>query len=399
MFLKRLALMLALVGVNNAVSITPNIPTNIYAFFFLFCFVVFFFKGKITLFIPLVIFVFACGLSILVNNIPSYFNSELRFLSFLLIFSCLGPLFYNEKLAQFRIALFNYTTFFILIIVFVSVLGKLTGVYSGTNPATGLFQGITVHSMLLGPLAAIALLFSIWKILGLKQNIKIKKKYIFFACISFLCLLMASSRGALIGALVGILVFMATYYKEKKSGFLKMIFILVLLIVSTSGIWGSYADGLIKKNEANIESGGMDSSRSEIWGYRLTEFNESPVFGIGFATANYGLIDKETGQIEPGSAWGAIFAQIGLLGGLPFLFMVLYYAFFLYKHKDKFNSSPLLIAFLSFFIVHWFVEGYMLGAGDFLFFYAWLLLGVIDAYKKKGGYYNSFPLISKFPID
>jgi len=398
MFIKRLAFFLALIAVNNVLSITPNIPTEIYAFLFFICFVSLFFKGKIQIFLPLIVFVVGCVISVFFNDIPYYFNSELRLISFLLVFTCIGPLFYNQKLGQFRIALFNHLVFLLIAVVVISVLGKFSGIYSGTNASSGLFQGITNHSMTLGPIAALVIIFSVWRILELKRNPKLKKRYVIIVCISFLCILIAASRGAIIGGLLGLLFLMVKKFKGKMTGFVKVVFSMLFLVICTSGLWMDYADNIIKKNVKNDATGGFNTARELLWDYRLAEFDDSPIYGIGFASAKYGLFDTGTGQIEPGTAWGAIFAQTGLIGGLSFLLMILYYLIYLYKHKDKNNSSSLLLGFLIFFVIHWLAEGYMLGSGDFLFFTSWLLLGVIDSYMKNDRYYYSSPLIGNLPL-
>lgn len=391
-FLKRLAFVLALVAVNNGISVTPKTPTAVYAFFFLFTFAIVAAGSKPKVFMPAALILMGCIASVFINDIPEYFHAGERLLSFLFIFLCISPLLYTGKLSTFRIFLFRYSTFFIAGIVVLSILGRFTGIYSGTN-AIGLFQGLTVHSMLLGPLSAITLLFSLWKANSMTKNNKVRNRYILIICFSFICLLLAASRGAIIGAIIGMLLMFVSIYKKKLRGLVKVVFILLIVLVSTSSLWTSYLDGIIKKNEATSPDDGLVSARSELWTYRIQEFNENPLFGIGFSTSKFGLINTEMGQIEPGTSWGAIFAQIGLFGGLPFLLMIVYYFNFLFRSEDQFNNGALLLGMLSFFVVHWFAEGYMLASGGFLFFYAWLLLGVIDTYKRNKHHFNSISIL------
>jgi O-antigen ligase len=392
MFLKRLAFILALVAVNNGISLTPKTPTAVYAFFFLFAFAIVVAGSKPKFLMLAALFLMGCTVSVFINDIPEYFHSGERLLSFLFIFLCISPFVYTQKLSNFRIYLFRYSTFFIAGIIVLSILGKFTGIYSGTN-ALGLFQGLTVHSMLLGPLSAMTLLFSLWKVNSITKNNKIRNRYILIICFSFICLLLAASRGAIIGAIIGMLVMFVSIYKKKLRDLVKVVFILLIVLVSTSSLWTGYLDGIIKKNEATSSEDGLVSARSELWTYRIQEFNENPLFGIGFSTSKFGLIDTEVGQIEPGTSWGAIFAQIGLFGGLPFLLLIVYYFNFLIRSQDKFNNGSLLLGMLCFFVIHWFAEGYMLASGGFLFFYAWLLLGVIDAYRRNKHYYSSVSIL------
>lgn len=388
-FLKRLALILALVAVNNGISLTPKTPTVAYSFFFLLTFVILSIGSKLRFLTFAVFFLIGCILSVFINDIPVHFKSEERLLSFIFIFLCISPLVSSQKLSEFRILLFQYSTFFILAVVVLSILGRITGIYSGINNVYGFFQGITVHSMFLGPLSAITLLFSTWKVTTTEKNIKIRNRYLLVVVVSFVCILLAASRGAILGAIIGMSFMFLSIYKKKFQRFVKTIILLLVVLVSTSSLWIGHLDGIIKKNEADSTENGIMSSRSDLWNYRIQEFNESPLFGIGFSSAKYGLINDENGQIEPGTTWGAIFAQIGLLGGLPFLIMTIYYFKFLFRCQDKFHNTSLLLGILCFFLVHWFSEGYMLASGGYLFFYAWLLFGVIDAYKRNQHYFSS----------
>jgi len=59
-----------------------------------------------------------------------------------------------------------------------------------------------------------------------------------------------------------------------------------------------------------------------------------------------------------------------------------YLFFFLWREKKNLSKSGILGALLLFFSFHMNAEGYFLAAGSFLFFYIWLLLGVILGYKQ-----------------
>lgn len=379
MFLKRVAFFLALIAVNNALAITPNIPTDIRGFIFFITFLVCLFGGKPKLSLLLLLFLLTCVISILANDIPAYFNSEQRLAAFIFVFACISPFIETKKLGVLRQYLFKYSMIFVGMVVVISIIGKATGIYSGTN-SLGLFQGITVHSMLLGPLAAMTLVISLWKISNLRKNPKIRNRYILLAGLAFICLILAASRGALIGAVAGVLFMYAAIYKHRLAKQFKTIALLVIVLVSTSGLWSNYTEQLTIKNE---ESENITSSREELWAFRIQEFQESPIFGIGFASSKYGIFNTVDGQLEPGTSWGAIFAQIGIIGGLAFLILILYYCVFLFKSKDQFNNGALLLGLLVFFMMHWFAEGYILASGDFIFYNSWLLLGIIGVYKNN----------------
>jgi hypothetical protein len=92
----------------------------------------------------------------------------------------------------------------------------------------------------------------------------------------------------------------------------------------------------------------------------------------------YGAIDYTTGTVEPGTSWGAILAMTGAFGLCVFLILVLrtYIVNYNVFREDVPLVSHFLNALLIFFAIHWIAEGYMLAAGSYLFFYAWLLIGV-----------------------
>jgi O-antigen ligase len=266
-----------------------------------------------------------------------------------------------------------------MITVLLSILGNFTGVYRGMGSGQT-FKGLTYHSMMLGPLAAITFLNAFWAIT--RKNAHLKWFFIVAIALSFLTMIYSGSRGALFGGLLAVLIYFIKLYQNRLGKSFAYIITLVVLIASTYSVWGAFTGDLEKKMENSQKHGDLFVSRSQLWAFRMQEFNESPLIGIGFASAKYGPVDKTNGVIEPGSSWGAILAQLGLIGFIPFLILILYYLWLLIKDKRSPNHSAYLLALLMFFMVHWFVEGYILAAGAFLCLYSWLVLGVIDIYKK-----------------
>jgi O-antigen ligase len=137
------------------------------------------------------------------------------------------------------------------------------------------------------------------------------------------------------------------------------------------------------------ESGDITSSRTNLWNARLTEFSSSPIVGIGFASVNVDLneearFDEETGKVEPGSSWLAILSMTGILGFLFFFIMFVKYFLFIWKKANSNNIYLCLLgSLLVFYAIHMLGEGYIISSGSGLFFYFWLLLGVIDIYNKE----------------
>lgn len=378
--IKVLSFLLALLAVNNLFKFTPGTPQFIY--FGLMAIIAFLAitKTKIRVNFLIVWFLGACILSIVLNDIPSFFKVEQRFIIFLVGILCLSPLLSGSFIDAIKNTVFQYTNMLLVIITFFSFIGRVTGVYSVSGP--GGFAGVTVHSMTMGVVGGLALLYIFFIYNNKTMTKKVRYMFILMGFLALFCVILAGSRGALLGTLIGVLLFVFKQYQANFTRSIKVFLLIGFGLFLTSPIWLQYTGTLVQKSE-RVDSKGeksFTSSRDEIWEFRKKEFNESPVVGIGFASSKYGLINESTGQIEPGSNWGAIFAQIGIFGAIPFILLIWNHLTFLWRSNN--SDSTFLLGLLGFFITHWFVEGYMLSAGAFEFFYSWLLLGVIQAEKK-----------------
>lgn len=329
----------------------------------------------------LLLFVCASLLSILLNNIPLVFNSNYRLLSFLIIAGLVSPLILNEKLRAFRLKIITYLNRAILLIVSLSFLAHFSGIYSGQGGSG--FQGLTNHSMTMGSVAALSMLIS----LGQSYTVDISRNekifYILVALMSFTMMLLAGSRAAVLGVLSAFVAYFFKMYQLRLGKFFQAIFIALFILVASAGVWSDFTDTLNFKTSASIEStGGVTSSRDDYWGYRVKEFKESPLYGVGFSVIRYGVV-SESGGVEPGSSWLALFSMTGVLGGILFVLLIISLLKKLFFYQSTKTTVPFLFAMLIFFMVHWLFEGYMLASGTFESFYAWLILGVISLYNKS----------------
>jgi O-antigen ligase len=258
-----------------------------------------------------------------------------------------------------------------------SFLGNITGLFPGTG-AGNLYQGLTAHSMILAPIASVIMVTAVWQ--GSQSNIN-RKVLRFCIALILICLytiLLAGSRGALIGGVLASFVLLLLVFRRNFNKLVKLAVVIALLLIATASFWSTFTANIDKKNQYAKEQGDNFASRSELWSYRFEEFLQSPVIGIGFASANKGAIDKSTGQIEPGTSWGVLFAQLGIFGALPVIILFIAYFRKLYRSDDESNIGKLLFGMLLFFTIHMIVEGYILASGSFLFFYVWLVLGTIN---------------------
>ena len=238
----------------------------------------------------------------------------------------------------------------------------------------GTFGGITTQSMILGPISGIGVLFMTHQ--GLESS---RKLYWLGAACCFASVIFAASRSAFIATLVGELLVFYTYYSSK-AYILKKIIPIILVLYISYPLWNSALDGLQNKNQSELSSGINIASRSKKWDSRIKEFNDSPIFGIGYATVSErDYYDRNSGLIEPGSSWLAILSMTGSIGFIMFCFIFFRGVFRTLKNKSKtYNMIGCILILLG---VHMIAEGHIFSAGAYLCFMVWITIGVAtDSY-------------------
>lgn len=355
---------------------------NFYYGILAFAFFALLFLGKKFRFNYLMIwFVLAAFISILFNEIPMFFRPYERFIAFLLVMGLIGPLVGNTKLHQFREKLFKAINIILVIMVIISFMGIAAGLSSmvGRGGFTGLFS----HSMILSPMSAIAM-FVAFNWAQKTKNNKNRWIYLSIAVLSFLTCLAAGSRIALLGGFAGALFYYYKINQGKLTRFIRIVIVIVVFGILSFPLWQSYTERIMGKMAYAEQQGNVLVTRMNIWQTRINEFKSSPVVGVGFASTNINTaIDKTEGRVEPGSSWLAILSMIGILGFVPFLILTLQYIIFLFGHKTDPQNTAFLGGILFLFIVHMMAEGYVLSAGSGMFFYFWLVMGIIEQNKKQ----------------
>jgi O-antigen ligase len=344
--------------------------------------------GKLSFNIPMLCIAFTAILSTLINNPPAYFRSWERLGLFFLISGAISPLIQNNKLNKFRLQLFDWLMKITLIITVISFIGYffninyvpvLVGLITPSH-----FGGITIHSMILGPIAVISMCYALSLVLNKGLTKKVRCIFIIISFISFFTALLAASRAALGAGIVAVLFLFFKLTGKRISRLVNFVIVAVFLLVLSFPVWESYTTKIIEKQEYGRNSGTMIATRNYKWNARIREFNSNPLLGVGYASAlkdSGDAIDTISGQIEPGSSWLAVLSMLGILGFIPFVYLFGSNLFFLYKDKNA--ISALLGSILIFFILHMFAEGYVFGGNSFQFFCLWLTLGAVTAYCKN----------------
>lgn len=385
---KYIGILLALVVFNQILSITTSIPQTVYYVLIaavLLTGLVFSRDVKINGLMGWLIF--SAVLSLIVNTVPDFFQAPFRLVTFTMVIALIGPLLSSYSLNSIKEIIFSTLNYLILIFASLSFL-----IYSLKLPIPQHFgfSGFFNHSMMLGPIAAIALFSSLHMLFESKKAAvsRIKKQIIYVAIIfCFLSLLLAASRAAIAGAVTGGLFFFYKNYQHRVPKLVSILSVMIMLILVTYPAWSDYTKGIQIKQKNAESNGDFASSRRLHWMARFNEFKQSPVIGIGFASLGKNKrgsnVQKNTGGIEPGSSWLAILSMTGLLGFIPvFLLFKRYLEFLIRDHSDPLKSA-MFGGLLIFFITHMFAEGYVFASGGFLFFYLWLLLGVIEIFLQK----------------
>ena len=382
--------------VNNIVMITPSFSTPYYVVL-LFVLVVLLSRGGIQRCnTPMVLLMLAIVCSLLFNDVPAVFSPWMRFATFVIVTALVSPLIGSRPLYRFRCETFVLLQYLMVIVTIASFLFYLAGI-NYMRGDTGGQTGITSHSMILSPIAGNTLIFCLYKLIverKWRSKMIVKLFYCGMIAISFILVWVTLSRTTVLATLAGVvalILFQSNFRMGKAS---RLIIGLCAVAVITSPIWGKYTEGIQEKNLGSERAGSILSSREEHWQKRIEEFKSSPIFGIGFASVDFdsqrnvavegAQVRLDDGKVETGNSWLAVLSMTGIFGFACFATLVIK-SFFKSKRIRRFKMSDpicLIGSLLAFFSVHMFAEGYIFGAGGFIFFNVWLLLGVINAFDK-----------------
>lgn len=380
-----LAWLLAFTAASTAIGPIHILPQNVHYAVCGICIIYILLQGGITANGGFFALYFAMGASALFCEY-AVFKSIPRFILFLMVTLAVSPCLVSDISLKFRTLLCRN----LMLILILASLGSFAAYFLGINymnniytgtvgniSNTGLFGGLFLHSMLLGPIAAISALafFNIY------QD---KKDYIsiFLFLIASATTTLSASRGAFIALAVPVAysLFMMRNVDGMKK---RIIWVLIITTIAAIPVSDRFTSGLRNKQKNNEEEGGTFSSRNELWSYRIEEFKSSPLWGVGFAAVNPEIdetYDKKTGTIEPGSSHLAVLSMTGLLGFVPYIFIIIYS--FMAVKGDKNGASRFRRCVLITFMVHGIVEGYALAGGSPLCFLYWLFIGQCVDYKK-----------------
>ncbi len=378
------SLLMALIVANQIIAYTPNLR-NSYYYIQLLILVVSIGSNFDSVSIVWLSLLLICAISIIVNDIPAFYNIWQRWGIFVISLLLAGGILDTKDLRFLRIHSFYILLWLLSGITLLSSFSVLIG---GAYYQGGYLCGITNHSMLLGIVANLSLVHLLYQYFNMRIHEK-KQKYIFLAAIldSFIMSLSSGSRSALIGGVAGVLVFLTLAFREKLTMLARVAMAIILLLSISYSLWRPSLDVIIQKN-GNIESLNLNSRQGK-WDALWDTFKSNPIIGIGFATIELddgsegSAFTKRTGQIESGSSWLSVLSMTGIIGGLSMLSILIQSVHTLWL-IIQFNRlrGAFLCGILTFFCIHMCAEGYIFSAGSMAFFIFWLLLGTIQAERQ-----------------
>lgn len=326
----------------------------------------------------------ACVLSLVFNQPPAIFQPWYRLGYFLVLLLALTPLTASRPLNEFRLNLFLWLMRFCVFIGAGSFAGYFLGINymrhntSGMINVAGLFGGLVWQSITLGLLAGLGLVYL--TVLHMENRKSGPRELYIRLGLMVACLgsiLLSASRSALLAALVGVGYVFFMYFRHSPKKLFRVLIALFFLGIVLVPFVQHFGANTLAKQQANVGMGSAMASRSHLWEDRGNEFASSPLYGVGFASQKIVSFKQSlvTGIIEPGTSYGAVFAMTGLLGGIPFLFILFGN---LFKRAFRTPGSPPVSAAqaaLALFSVHMIAEGYVFAAGSGLSAVFWATIG------------------------
>lgn len=379
--------LMALIVAMNCVGNSP-MPSIVYEVMVIVSMVVTLFVSvhdRVQLSYSVIAIIIASLLSIIIAQPDSRFRSFQRLAFFSAMLITISPMLMSPKINIQRRILLRYILYFIVLLSVGSFICYFLGInrmqsidnvyYDDFYSVGGTFGGLVKHSMLLGPLAVISVLFLLNSRAGFLKN-KLFRYTLIIASLG--ALLMAASRGAIYGGIISIIyvLFMQTKNKIK---FIKRIVFLIVVILITYPIWSFLLGGIIYKNESRSDAdpnNGLFSTRMHLINHRLDEFKNNPLTGVGFSSAMsfYYPEVKKSGTVEYGNSWLAILSTIGIMGAIPCLYLFISRFLICLKQVSVDNDFLLVSSTLGFFFIHFLIEGYVMSPGNPLCFIFWLFL-------------------------
>lgn len=250
------------------------------------------------------------------------------------------------------------------------------------------FSGFCSHPMWTSCAAAFSTLFFVS--MAFRDNLKKKSlKYFYFAMIlaSLYVTMIGASRSAFFLSLACSVLII--WMQSKKIAVIRNLAIVgVAAVIFAPFLMKNSQAMMNKKNGLEITT--ENTSRDELWGQRMEEFESSPIWGIGFAAHGVGA-NKQVGRNESGGSFISVLAQAGIIG-IIFIIAIWIAAIMFPKAIGNDFNTILFYASFVFMSIHSILEGYMFQAGWYLCLIIWFIIGLMIEHKMMR---KKYPLLMK----
>lgn len=240
------------------------------------------------------------------------------------------------------------------------------------------FAGFCSHSMWTSCAAALSTLFFVS--MAFRDNLKKKSlRYFYFAMVlaSLYVTMIGASRSAFFLSLACSVLII--WMQSKKIAVIRNLAIVgVAAVIFAPFLMKNSQAMMNKKNGLEITT--ENTSRDELWGQRMEEFESSPIWGIGFAAHGVGA-NKQVGRNESGGSFISVLAQAGIIG-IIFIIAIWIAAIMFPKAIGNDFNTILFYASFVFMSIHSIIEGYMFQAGWYLCLIIWFVIGLMIEHKK-----------------
>lgn len=323
----------------------------------------------------------AFGLSALFAEEP-IFNSKVRWGLFVMVSLLCSPCISSERAVTFRALI----TRNILTLLTLLTVGSFFCYFLGVNymrttanelhdlSSAGIFGGLYLHSMLLGPCSVLVAMIFLNSFM-----VERKKLYILLFFISAATVVLSASRASTFA--LGVPIVYSLFFMKDWGSRKNLIGLLLVALILGAPMAEKIIGGLMEKQQRNIEMGGTLSSREGKWDARIKEFQEHPITGIGFCAVDTKNTDdyNSYGGVEPGSTHLSVLSMTGILGLIPYIMVLL--AAYKAVRRDESAKAKIRMCLFLVMITHATFEGYGLYAGGFLFLMFWLMIGQCEDYN------------------
>ena len=358
-----------------------NLPTTLLEGEILMLFLVWLVKNiknlKITkgFLIPIFLFLISATISVFVS--PSFYSAlgiwKAYFIEPILLLIVLVSTLKKKDLKD----LFMVFGMQVVILSIFAIYQKFTGLFI-TNPfwadeatrrVTSFFSYPNALALYLAPLVVLFLGFSV-------------KKYIYlipFVLGSF-AIYFTKSKGALIAILIG-LIFYVLFYKGNRKYFVSILAVVVIL----SGLLIGFGK-IDLKGTSTVTGGDSVSTRLEMWSETWEMIKTKPILGaglVGYQPAVAPFHEKEYIEVYlyPHNIFLNFWSEIGLLGLISFILIIIYFYIYGFKKYDKW--SIIAMATMTALLIHGLVDvPYFKNDLSILF---WVIIGVIMILRRSAG--------------